>query len=49
MQTIEKLMIAYTVWLFRIFEITPEKIERSRPGQVGVFALRPEGARGIHF
>ena len=49
MKTIEKLLIAYTVWLFKIFEITPEKIERSRPGQGSVFALRPEAARGIHF
>ena len=49
MLTLERLLIAYTVFLFKLFEITPEQIERSRVGQSGVSALRPEGSQGLHI
>ena len=44
MMMLERLLIAYTVFLMKIFEITPEQIERSRDGG----RMRPEGATGLY-
>ena len=43
MMMLERLLIAYTVFLMKILEITPEAIERSRGG-----GMRPEGASGLY-
>ena len=48
MLTLERLLIAYMAFLFKIFEITPEQIERSRRGPSGVSSLRPEGTQGMN-
>lgn len=49
MLALERLLIAYTEFLFKIFEITPEQIERSRSGPSGTSSLRPEGTQGLNI
>lgn len=48
MLILERFLIAYTVLLMRLFDITAEQLERSRAGRSGATGLRPEGARGLH-
>ena len=46
MKAIVELLSNYTTLLCRIFEITPEQIERAKRREPQTFRL--EGARGLH-
>ena len=49
METLDRLLIAYTAWLCRTLGVAPARIDRIRDNRCDGFAPRPEGAIGFYY
>ncbi len=49
MNTLTRLLIAYTAGLCRAVGVTPGQINRVRVGDCAGFSLRPEGSLGFYY
>ncbi len=49
MNTLDRLLIAYTAWLCRILGVTPTRNGQTHDRRSGGFAPRPEGALGFYY
>jgi len=49
MNTLDRLLIAYTAWLCRMLGVAPVRITGVREPKGNGFAPRPEGALGFYY